>query len=82
MWGKNSHCILPSKPTSFKIWTPFCVNTGLRTVSSVSCGSWHAVALTGIPGKSCSRLQLILCQPQSSPRNVTYNGIKYVVYRN
>ncbi|XP_076102267.1 uncharacterized protein LOC143071676 isoform X3 [Mytilus galloprovincialis] len=49
MWGKNSHCILPNRPTSFKIWTPFCVNTGLKTVTTISCGSWHAVALTGIP---------------------------------
>ncbi|CAC5359671.1 unnamed protein product [Mytilus coruscus] len=49
MWGKNSHCILPNRPTSFKIWTPFCVNTGLKTVTTISCGSWHSVALTGIP---------------------------------
>jgi alpha-tubulin suppressor-like RCC1 family protein len=52
MWGKNSHCILPNRPTGFKIWMPFCINTGLSTVKTISCGSWHAVAVTGIPGKS------------------------------
>ncbi|KAL3865609.1 hypothetical protein ACJMK2_042981 [Sinanodonta woodiana] len=51
MWGKNSHVIVPSKPTSYKFYKPYCINQGKRriSVSHVFCGSWHAAAFTGTP---------------------------------
>ncbi|KAK3601176.1 hypothetical protein CHS0354_004375 [Potamilus streckersoni] len=51
MWGKNSHIIVPSKPTSYKFYKPYCMNQGIRrmSVSHVFCGSWHAAAFTGTP---------------------------------
>ena len=52
MWGKNSHVILPNQPPSHRIWNPVCVNQRTKPVKTLFCGSWHAVALTGFPGRA------------------------------
>ncbi|XP_045216677.2 bifunctional serine/threonine-protein kinase/NEDD4-like E3 ubiquitin-protein ligase isoform X2 [Mercenaria mercenaria] len=51
MWGKNSHTILPDKPTSYKIFLPHGVNKNFRggRISNIFCGSWHAIAIIGRP---------------------------------
>jgi hypothetical protein len=51
MWGKNSHTILPDKPTSHKIFLPHGVNKNFRggRIAKIFCGSWHAVAMIGRP---------------------------------
>lgn len=51
IWGKNSHLIRPDKPSNAKFWLPFHINKGLGPIQKVFCGSWHAVALTGNPGR-------------------------------
>ncbi|XP_052270574.1 uncharacterized protein LOC127871561 isoform X2 [Dreissena polymorpha] len=51
MWGKNSHTIVPDKPTTQKFSLPHGVNKNFRggRISRVTCGSWHAMALIGRP---------------------------------
>ncbi|XP_069138593.1 uncharacterized protein [Argopecten irradians] len=49
MWGKNSHTICPEKETGYRVWEPKCVNSRGQSVQSVTCGSWHAVSITGSP---------------------------------
>ncbi|CAH1796404.1 unnamed protein product [Owenia fusiformis] len=49
MWGKNSHTINAARPTSEKYFSPVLVNLGSHLVSHVSCGAWHAAAITGKP---------------------------------
>ncbi|KAL4228163.1 Ultraviolet-B receptor uvr8 [Mactra antiquata] len=61
MWGKNSHTIMPNKPTSHKIFLPYGVNKNFRggRLSKIYCGFWHAVAVIGRP-------QLLLRQESQS----------------
>ncbi|XP_059163322.1 X-linked retinitis pigmentosa GTPase regulator-like [Physella acuta] len=54
LWGRNSHVISTSLPPSHKFFQPMPVGeeSSYRQVSSVCCGSWHAVALTGPPARA------------------------------
>ncbi|XP_077989209.1 uncharacterized protein LOC144443553 isoform X2 [Glandiceps talaboti] len=49
MWGRNSHTLYPDKPTSYKVYQPIQMNPDGCKLSKLSCGSWHAIAVTGIP---------------------------------
>ncbi len=50
MWGRSSHVICPEKPPSWRVWRPQRVSIGSRRIGKLACGSWHVVAVTGIPG--------------------------------
>ncbi|XP_070542164.1 uncharacterized protein [Ptychodera flava] len=49
MWGKNNHTICPEKPASHKVYQPQQLDTGGHSISQLTCGSWHAVAIAGKP---------------------------------
>ncbi|XP_033749791.1 uncharacterized protein LOC117334342 isoform X2 [Pecten maximus] len=49
MWGKNSHTICPEEASGQRVWEPHCVNSRSHSVQFVTCGSWHAVSITGSP---------------------------------
>ncbi|XP_071511388.1 secretion-regulating guanine nucleotide exchange factor-like [Diadema antillarum] len=52
MWGKSSHVIESSQPSSRKVFQPVQIPFQGRSVAMVACGAWHAAALTGKPGLS------------------------------
>ncbi|OWF41330.1 uncharacterized protein LOC110462625 isoform X2 [Mizuhopecten yessoensis] len=49
MWGKNSHTIHPDEASGHRVWEPHCVNSRGQPVQYITCGSWHAVSITGSP---------------------------------
>ncbi|GCB60795.1 hypothetical protein scyTo_0006934 [Scyliorhinus torazame] len=49
MWGRNCHVIDANRPASHKFWSPQKIDLGIQDIHSVSCGYWHATALTGYP---------------------------------
>jgi hypothetical protein len=49
MWGKNMNKILSDELLPETIWTPRHIDTQGRPLSKVACGSWHVMALTGMP---------------------------------
>ncbi|KAJ8414935.1 hypothetical protein AAFF_G00024580 [Aldrovandia affinis] len=46
MWGRNCHVMETGRPDSQRAWSPRKISLGDREVCAVSCGTWHAVALT------------------------------------
>ncbi|XP_038661198.1 uncharacterized protein LOC119970512 [Scyliorhinus canicula] len=51
MWGRNCHVIDANRPASHKFWSPQKIDLGIQDIHSVSCGYWHATALTGYPAE-------------------------------
>ncbi|XP_005091370.3 X-linked retinitis pigmentosa GTPase regulator [Aplysia californica] len=48
-WGKSSHVIEANGRSSEPHFQPVCLNPDLGPVHSVHCGTWHALALAGLP---------------------------------
>ncbi|XP_061409735.1 uncharacterized protein LOC133343844 isoform X1 [Lethenteron reissneri] len=46
MWGRSSHVMGAGSPAERREWVARQVDLAGRPVRAVSCGSWHAVALT------------------------------------
>ncbi|XP_067885103.1 uncharacterized protein [Heterodontus francisci] len=51
MWGRNCHVIDATRPASHKFWNPQKIDLGVQDIHSISCGYWHATALTGYPAE-------------------------------
>ncbi|XP_067838275.1 uncharacterized protein [Heptranchias perlo] len=51
MWGRNCHVIDATQPASHKFWSPQKIDLGAQNIHSISCGYWHATALTGHPAE-------------------------------
>ncbi|XP_033108843.1 uncharacterized protein LOC117110299 isoform X2 [Anneissia japonica] len=49
MWGKNSQVIPLKDESKSSLYVPERVDIGEKRLRLLACGSWHAIAVTGVP---------------------------------